>query len=188
MFWLILVIIVASLFIIRAINGRSLHRPLPIQKRIELLKELIEKRQDYLGREYKQELEEEKKLRYEKAKNPIGTVYIPWDEDTKKYFQDRHNDLLKYVQLNAILCERLRNDEQQLFEQVYDWASYLEKLMDISIIHTGNKLYTDAGLDVPMDELRDAERRGLMQEIYERIMARAKTHGVLTKNLTPSVL
>ena len=183
MFWLILVIVVVGFFIVRAINGGSARKPLPIPKKIELLKELISKHQDYLGKEYRQRLDEERK------KHTPGSTTFIWDKDTEKYFQDRYDDLLKYIQLNAILCERLRNDEQQLFEQVCDWGGYLEMLMDISLSNAGNEKYIEAGLDVPpSDEVADAERRGLMQETYERIMARAKAQGVLTKNLIPSVL
>lgn len=186
MFWLILVIIAVGFFIVRAINGGSARKPLPIPKKIELLKELISKYQDYLGEEYKQELEEGRK------KHTPGSATLTWDKDTEKYFQDRYDDLLKYIQLNAILCEKLRNNEQQLFEQMYDWCIYLEKLTEISSSHANTERDIDnwiyAGVDIPGDEVADAERRGIMQETYERIMARAKAQGVLTKNLIPSVL
>lgn len=190
MFWLILVIIVVvvvvGFFIVRAINGGSARKPLPIPKKIDLLKELISKYQDYLGKEYKQQLEEWK------TKHTPGSATLVWDPDTEKYFQDCYDDLLKYIQLNANLCEKLRNNEQQLFEQMYDWSIYLEKLMEIISSHANIERDIDnwiyAGVDTPRDEVADAERRGLMQETHERIMARAKAQGVLTKELIISVL
>jgi len=183
MIWIVLAIIVVGFFIVRTINGGSVRKALPIPKRIELLTELIPKYQDYLGEEYKKELEEEKKLRYQK--HPKYS-WKTWDKDHEKYLQESYDDFLKLIGLNAILCQRLANDEQRLFEQLSDWGIYLEKLRDINIAYTGNEGYIEAGLDIPRDEVADAERAGVMQETYKRIIARAKAQGVLTKDLTPS--
>ncbi len=183
MFWLILVIIIVGYFIVRAINGGSVRKPLPIPKRIELLKDLIPKYQDYLGKEYKKNLEEEKKLRYQK--HPKYS-WKTWDKDVEKNLQENYDDFLKMIRLNAILCQRLAHNENQLFEQLSDWGIYLEKLKDINFANIGNEGFIEAGLDIPRNEVEDAERAGIIQETYKRIIARAKAQGVLTKDLTPS--
>jgi len=185
MFWIILTILAVGYFIVKAIysnnqgaNSTSQQRLLPISKRNSMLAELIQNLQAQLSSDYTKEIEDRTtEMRAKKADEQ------EWGKDHIKLLKKAFDDFGKLVEINSRLCERFRSDEQHLLEQQTDWGRLLEHYRDIKVESNLNKALIDSHLDPKYDEVSDRQRGGEMHELYKRIMSRAKSADILTKEL-----
>jgi len=180
MIWLILAVLIVGYFIVSAIEKNNISEPvvpklLPINQRIKMLTELSQNLQSFLGDEYKKELADYKKLRYNKHEK---YDWITWDRERETQLDIIYSSYCSLVELNSVICQRLGKDDQRLLEHLTDWGVLLEQKRDKHMSHAGFNDYIAVGLEPPTDDVVEAERNGVMSETFTRIISRAKELGV----------